>query len=600
MITKQKKLLKLLIVSQQPIAASKLAKQLEVSVRTIRNYIAQINQKAELIQGTKNGYQVKSVPAARSYLQQQETLPSNFQERSLFYLKRWLIDREYLSVEELAEQLFISESTFKNDLKLMNSVYAPYQLNFNIQRNYPQVNGSEAARRQLINQLLINEEMLNNTADFDWQDLTNLLTQAFHEQHASLNDIMLNFVTKRLFTILRRVREGKISEQNTETGNFRLLEKDIAASIEKSILENYAITLTAAEREELCYLVSISLEKPNLLEDRELEEKLKEIMEAASTRYQLTLNQESLVKALTFHVEKLLKRGRIGLKIDNPFEAAIAQQDPLLHEVELFIIDALNQVYDMNLEQLDRGFIVLHIAPYVSNQPAAKKTIQTALIFPKYLDYQEKMLQQIQREFQGKLQITHSGPRLTEDMIPTTELILSPYSYEEETIPSCRVSFVLTEQEKSEIWRFIRSFEKRREEAFPFFKTQRILKEKGELTKQEAMQKLCGLCLKEGLISEEFVTSVNKREQLYPTSNQTFAMPHALDVNGTEDTLALLFSAKGILWENELVHLVVLPIFSSSQSFTRYYPLLWQTFAKATCSPVFLQNPTLENLHYLP
>ena len=62
-----------------------------------------------------------------------------------------------------------------------------------------------------------------------------------------------------------------------------------------------------------------------------------------------------------------------------------------------------------------------------------------------------------------------------------------------------------------------------------------------------------------GLCEEGFVESVLEREQLSSTCFfDTFAIPHALDMNATHTMICVLTSESGIQWDDHVIHIVLM------------------------------------------
>ena len=61
------------------------------------------------------------------------------------------------------------------------------------------------------------------------------------------------------------------------------------------------------------------------------------------------------------------------------------------------------------------------------------------------------------------------------------------------------------------------------------------------------------------MCEEGFVESVLEREQLSSTCFfDTFAIPHALDMNATHTMICVLTSESGIQWDDHVIHIVLM------------------------------------------
>ena len=85
---KKKKLLALLSSANHPVTGKELSSRLNVSDRTIRNYIREINEEKLIIQSSSNGYRLSTLD---STCNQSPTIPSFMifhHKMNVFYISR--------------------------------------------------------------------------------------------------------------------------------------------------------------------------------------------------------------------------------------------------------------------------------------------------------------------------------------------------------------------------------------------------------------------------------------------------------------------------------------------------------------------------------
>lgn len=132
---KQEQLLKLLLQQDSPISSRILAEKMSVSVRTVKNYIYELNKLGSepVISSSNAGYTVIPDEAAKLLEKPQNTsgeLPQTFKERSFFIIKQILMEHRQLNIFDLSDELFVSYSTLKSDLARMNKAYEKYHVKF--------------------------------------------------------------------------------------------------------------------------------------------------------------------------------------------------------------------------------------------------------------------------------------------------------------------------------------------------------------------------------------------------------------------------------------------------------------------------------------
>ncbi len=117
---KQEHLLKLLLQQDTPISSRILAEKMNVSMRTVKNYIYELNKlgPVPVITSSNAGYTIIREEAEKLLEDpiNETALPQTFKERSFFIIKRILIENQRLNIFDLSEELFVSYSTLKSDL----------------------------------------------------------------------------------------------------------------------------------------------------------------------------------------------------------------------------------------------------------------------------------------------------------------------------------------------------------------------------------------------------------------------------------------------------------------------------------------------------
>lgn len=158
---KQENLLKLLLQQDTPISSRMLAEQMNLSVRTIKNYIYDLNKlgASPVITSSNAGYQVIREEAEKllDKPKNDTVLPQSFKERSFFIIKRILMENQRLNIFDLSEELFVSYSTLKSDLYRMNKAYEKYHVKFVLKQEEIQILGEEKEKRRLISYIIFEE-----------------------------------------------------------------------------------------------------------------------------------------------------------------------------------------------------------------------------------------------------------------------------------------------------------------------------------------------------------------------------------------------------------------------------------------------------------
>ena len=173
MDTRKSNILKELMASNTPITAGYLGQILEVSSRTIREDIKELNHilsnhGAEVRSTRGIGYELEIIETKdfHSFLsdRSQNTiadnkLPNSPESRIVYMIKKFLLSEKYIKLEDLVDEMHVSQSTLQLDLKSIRSILKSYNLQLNSLPNYGlKIEGKELNRRFAISEYVFNRD----------------------------------------------------------------------------------------------------------------------------------------------------------------------------------------------------------------------------------------------------------------------------------------------------------------------------------------------------------------------------------------------------------------------------------------------------------
>lgn len=115
---KKKKLLALLSSANHPVTGKELSSRLNVSDRTIRNYIREINEEKLIIQSSSNGYRLSTLDSTCNQKPDNSFVYdfSSQNERLLYISERIITSSQDADLYDIADEIYISYSTMEKDL----------------------------------------------------------------------------------------------------------------------------------------------------------------------------------------------------------------------------------------------------------------------------------------------------------------------------------------------------------------------------------------------------------------------------------------------------------------------------------------------------
>ncbi|GFK29844.1 BglG family transcription antiterminator [Tetragenococcus halophilus] len=217
-LSRQKRLVKYLAVAKQPLTAKELAGTLEVSTKTVRNDIQQINLSLDsnkIVSKNGIGFYFKKQLDNDTQLQMENDSPN-----ALYDLLLQLLDHKSCNFYDLADLFFISESTLNRYIKDLNyMLLKDNSSSLPIQRKNNQIfiQGKEEDKRKIFNRFL-NQEVEENKLDLeaysDYFEKSNLkqlskLIVSFHrKEEIEMNDFSTITFILHIAVLIERVRKG--------------------------------------------------------------------------------------------------------------------------------------------------------------------------------------------------------------------------------------------------------------------------------------------------------------------------------------------------------------------------------------------------------
>lgn len=153
---------RLLMEQKSWMTAASLSDQMGVSVRTIKNYISDLNSiHASLIESSGSGYRIDKEMAAKLLNETSQHIPQTNKERSSYVAIRLLRSPEALSLFDLCDELYISMSTLRTVMKRTKRMLEQYNLILAASGDNVEIRGEERNRRRMLSSIIFDESQLS-------------------------------------------------------------------------------------------------------------------------------------------------------------------------------------------------------------------------------------------------------------------------------------------------------------------------------------------------------------------------------------------------------------------------------------------------------
>ena len=597
--------------SPKPVTCKQLASYLNVSTRTVINYINDINNiyPEPVIISTPTGYVIDRTKTS-GLLDKVNSVPDGYRERSFYICKQLLLGSvKQLDAFDLSDEMYISYSLLKNDLQKMNQSFAYLNVKFIIKNNNVSISGTEKDKRKLMN------HMLTQTQEANLLDIATLkqyfpvetvdtiqvvLDEVYQKTGYYLNDFSkINMLLHLLIMVIRilngntiHVDGGLDIDTDTESDSDYRLADILCDEIEN----RFQIELGSADKLQLYFLIKSN---STLLEAKteetlasyvgnELLIQIKEIVSATEHRFCIRLDSSEFFVRFALHVSCMSVRSLNHIQIINPLKTSLRSSSPFLYDIAIYMIQQLRtkDILKDSISEDEISFIVLHIGAEIERQNVTDSTISCVLMIPEYLNMGQTIARKIMRRFSDQITIKQTVTLEASYLNPTCDLIISvidksitsdgQYVYVSPFLTSTDYAVISNAIDKIQIEKSLKYLRKNFD--FYFSSSNFIIDHSKKMERDTAIDMLCNVLIENQLVTSEYRDNVQKRENAASTAYFDFAIPHSVCLEATINTIGVLIAPGGIQWNNHLVYVVFMMAISpdSLNDFQMLYRILAQ------------------------
>lgn len=462
---KQEELINYLYTHNEKVTANILSKALNLSIRTIKSYIAELNMNyPSLISSSNRGYVIDKVKA-NSLLQYKDDIPQDYESRCIYIIKKTLLEKQdYIDIFDLCEELFISYSTLKKDIYKMNTSFANFKITFSSENNKLHVGGSEQNKRKLISHVMSEEvsgNFLNLTLlqesfpDYDLDDACTLIKDICKQHHYYLNDFScVNFIL-HVTIMVSRINHGNHIINNNEliqvtNKNDEKIAKELCLALEQvfnvsfnssEILEIYILFKNNAN------YINDENENVSLLVSDEIIQITKNIIKNVDEHFFINLDSDNFITPFMLHLKNLKNRLIKNNLLKNPMLDSIKISCPTIYDISTFIAYQLTLSFHENVNEDEIAFIALHVGTEIERQKKEETKVSCLLLCPEYLNITSTLHKKIMMDFGDQLTIQKSISFENEilgnnfDLLITTVPVLESTNYFTVLLPPFPMSY---------------------------------------------------------------------------------------------------------------------------------------------------------------
>lgn len=582
-------LIKILAEDKEWQTARTLAMKLNVSERSVKNYIAEINQLLhDPIESSKRGYRMQMEDIKAFVRQDEAAIPQSPGERQV-YLMEWIITgairEEEIDLFDVSEKLCVSLETTKKDLAVVKKSFETYRLELQTHGSAVGIYGTERKKRkafrELIYQLFRENELEMSSIQkmipqIDIVHLRGILMDESEKNSCYLNEYALMDILLDIAISMARIQNHCVLEDKNEvTAEYREDRYRLFTSILERIESDYAIHLDEIEENELKLMIMSLIRRRRPAEQTEnpkefLDERtyllFVRILEYLKDEFDLDELMEDEIFCYKFagHLKNLLMRLRSGYSAKNMLTESIREFCPLTFECAIGIADIIEQEYGLQMDMSETAYLALHIGDRLESRLEEKEKISCLVIFPQYYHVANRLLEKIEKEFKDELSISCAYETQPEEK-PEAELIISTVPIRGADkgqfvliSPFCNQKDILAIKEHIQKIKGMRSNRKLQGRLKHVLNQKYFVKNPTFGSAEEAITYMTKWLIEDGMAAEDFTEKVLDREKQASTAFGKIALPHSLKMMGKSTGIFVIISEKPIPWHTQYVNVVLL------------------------------------------
>lgn len=374
------------------ITVSTLAAKLEVSERTIRNDIKQLNHDLHgcaVIEGKKGEYSLH-IYAAETFraiygrLTDESTFLSGPQSRMDYIFAKLIHSEEPVLTDEIAYEMNVGRSTLIGDLRKLRENLEPFQLEIVGKVGQGLIlHGQEVAIRQYI--MENNYQQIYRDYPMD-QEIVEAITEIFNAYalQKSTRRNFEQFVTLMLDRFLTGHFIGKL-----EASYYKLVNKD-EFEIADVLIDRIADILQVdfpIEEKIFVFLPIAGMRTPTDIAkmklvklDENIQKTLEKIIARIHQEMNINLYGNEFTKEFLYHIMFMLNRLRYGIRLTNPMLDDLRLKYPLAYQMAGIAGEIIQQEYNVQVTEAERGYLAAYFGVFLTENAEQGRKFRVALV----------------------------------------------------------------------------------------------------------------------------------------------------------------------------------------------------------------------------
>ena len=542
MNTRALNIIKILLNSVEPVSSLALSQEIGCSTKTIQNEIKEINKElknCEIVSIRGVGYKIEGnlddIDIKNSDLY-------NY-DRVEYIIKKIInissTDKDTIKLEDLADSMYVSLSTVKNDLKEVKKILNEY--NLKISSKHKQGICIEASEEDIIKFIINYSNKVDNSLN--------------------IKDFLNNNIVENLFSIKKILLDTLNDEKIILTDNEF-----------KNIVNYISIYLSRNNTDQIDFIKEYiknyksKKEKP-ISEDEQLliRKAIKEFCRDLNLATSINISHDKIFEECLFnHICNLYKRADLGINQYEITAGEIKLKYPFAFELGKIAKKTIEKNLNMDISEDEVGNIALHIGGALEriDKSDDKKVYKTIIVCTSGVGTSMLIKSKLENIFKERLEIIKVIPSYLIDYINVLDIdfVISTVEINLDNINVIKVSPMLIDKEIKLIEKYIET-----ENVYidlniqNLFSIELFFKDIEAKTRSQVIDIMSKKLVEKGYIDDAMRQSYFERETIATTEiGNMVAIPHGANGEIYENKIAIGILKDPISWEVGKVRLVIM------------------------------------------
>lgn len=615
---RERKILEML-KTDEFITSSSIADQMNLSERTVQTIIKQMNYDktvygVHIVSKKGYGYSLEIIDQelynkSLSFLIDfhKSEVPDTPEGRNLYVAMQLLLSNQYITLDDLADQLYVSKSTITNTIKSVKALYSKYGIKIDARPNYGiKIICDELSRRRCIVECLRHsQEIRENNVEFE-NIIKNVLDDVFGKERFAISSVSRNNLILHISISLRRIQKGFFLNENhkfvsKDEENLRIsniiankLEKSLQLKIPDNEIDYIAIQLACKQ------IIDKENPKQNLVFTQSILDIVGDMLLRVYDAFKIDfINDLELQMNLCQHLIPLKVRLKYGFLAENPLLEEIKKEYPLGFEMATLASSVLEEQYLRKMSEDEIGYIAMTFALALEKRKSNYK--KNILLICGTGRGSAKLLQlKIEKLFKDTINqiMVCDIHKILEVDFTNIDYVFTTISIPVEIpVPIVEMPVFLNEDN---IYEIKQKFEKNEKIVFQkYFSSKLFFPHLTCSTKEEVLKFICSECVEKGFSNDDLYHLVMDREKLGKTTfGNLVAMPHPTKTSSSKTYISVCILDNPIDWDKTPVQVIFLISIAhhSSQRLDDFYKGIIRLFTNKNQIHELIQKQNYETL----